>query len=139
MSYNGRQIYPPAARSKGIQRVRETAGLMLRICRHIFVSGKAVVLDSGFCVAKVITELKSKLIIISRYRGRSNPVVRHWEWAQCRHMRHRSLGHVLQKGDHESQQIAKYSIYNREERILDTLLSLFSLSCALKHYQRLYT
>ena len=31
--------------------------LMLRMCRPTFVSGKAVVLDSGFCVAKVITEL----------------------------------------------------------------------------------
>ena len=34
--------------------------LMLRMCRHIFVSGKAVVLDSGFCVAKVIIEIGSK-------------------------------------------------------------------------------
>ena len=35
--------------------------LMLRICRPIFGSGKAVVFDSGMCVAKVITELKSKI------------------------------------------------------------------------------
>ena len=33
---------------------------MLRMCRHIFVSGKAVVLDSGLCVAKFITELEAK-------------------------------------------------------------------------------
>ena len=33
---------------------------MLRICRPIFVSGKAVALDIVFCVAKVITELKAK-------------------------------------------------------------------------------
>ena len=34
--------------------------LMLRMCRPIFGSWKAVVSDSGFCVAKVITELESK-------------------------------------------------------------------------------
>ena len=33
---------------------------MLRMCRHIFVSGKAVVFDSGFCVDKGLTDLKSK-------------------------------------------------------------------------------
>ena len=34
--------------------------LMLRICRPIFGSGKAVVLDNGFCVPKSITYLKAK-------------------------------------------------------------------------------
>ena len=33
---------------------------MLRMCRPIFGSGKAIILDSGFCVAKGITELKAK-------------------------------------------------------------------------------
>ena len=33
---------------------------MLRMCRPIFGSGKAVVLDSGFCVTKVITELEAR-------------------------------------------------------------------------------
>ena len=33
---------------------------MLRMYRPIFVSGKAVVLYSGYSVAKYITELKSK-------------------------------------------------------------------------------
>ena len=33
---------------------------MLRMCRPIFGSGKAVLLDSGFCVAKGITELEAK-------------------------------------------------------------------------------
>ena len=80
-----------------------------------------------------------KLIILSRSRGRSDPVVRHWEQAQYRHMCHRLLGHVLQKGDRERQRIVKYSIYNREEQILDPLLLLFSLCRPLKHYQRLYT
>ena len=34
--------------------------LMLRMCRPIFTSVKAVVFDSGFCVDKVITDLKAK-------------------------------------------------------------------------------
>ena len=34
--------------------------LMLRMCRPTFGSGKSVVLDSGFYVAKGITEIKSK-------------------------------------------------------------------------------
>ena len=33
---------------------------MLRVCRPIFVSGKALILDSVFCVAIFITELKAK-------------------------------------------------------------------------------
>ena len=45
----------------------------------------------------------TKLLILSRSKGRSNPVVRHWERAHYRHIRHKSLGHVLQKGDCESQ------------------------------------
>ena len=36
--------------------------LLLRICRPIIVSGKDCVLESGFCVAKFITELKSKVV-----------------------------------------------------------------------------
>ena len=32
---------------------------MLSVCRPIFVLGEAVVLDSVFCVAKGITDLKS--------------------------------------------------------------------------------
>ena len=34
--------------------------LMLRICRPIFGSGKAVVLDSGFFVAKGSTEIEAR-------------------------------------------------------------------------------
>ena len=33
---------------------------MLRMCRPIFVSGKAVVLDSVLCVPKGITEIEAK-------------------------------------------------------------------------------
>ena len=34
--------------------------VILRMCIPIFRSGKSVVLESWFCVAKVITELKDK-------------------------------------------------------------------------------
>ena len=37
------------------------------------------------------------------YRGRLDPVIRHWERAQYRHMCHRSLGRILKNGDRESQ------------------------------------
>ena len=35
---------------------------MLRICKPIFVSGKAMVLDSGFFVVKIITDLEDKVM-----------------------------------------------------------------------------
>ena len=35
---------------------------MLRMCRIIFGSVKAVVLDSGFCDAKVITDIEAKIV-----------------------------------------------------------------------------
>ena len=38
------------------------ASLILMMCRPIFGSSKAVVLDSGFCAAKSITDLKSKCV-----------------------------------------------------------------------------
>ena len=34
--------------------------LMLRMCRPIFGSGKAVILEIGFCVAKGITYIEAK-------------------------------------------------------------------------------
>ena len=37
----------------------DTVSLMLRIYKPIFGTGKYVVLDSGFCVAKVINYLES--------------------------------------------------------------------------------
>ena len=39
--------------------------LMLRMCRPIFGSGKAVVLDRGFCVANDITEIKAKGVYVA--------------------------------------------------------------------------
>ena len=38
----------------------KTVSLMLRMCRPIFVSDKAIVLDNVFCVAKGITDIKAK-------------------------------------------------------------------------------
>ena len=35
------------------------------MCRPIFGSGKAVVLDSGFCVAKGITDLEDKGVYVA--------------------------------------------------------------------------
>ena len=35
---------------------------MLRMCKPIFGSGKAVVLDSGLCVAKGIIDIESKCV-----------------------------------------------------------------------------
>ena len=35
----------------------KTVGLMLRMCEPIFSTGMCVVLDSGFCVSKGITDL----------------------------------------------------------------------------------
>ena len=39
--------------------------LMLIMCRPIFGSGKDVLLDGGFCVAKVITELEDKGVYVA--------------------------------------------------------------------------
>ena len=40
----------------------KAVSLMLRMCKPIFGSRKAVVLDSGFCVAKGITDLEAKVV-----------------------------------------------------------------------------
>jgi hypothetical protein len=56
-----------------------TVGLMLRMCEPIYGTGKAVVLDSGFCVAKGIVALEAKgvyagaLIKKRRYWPKSVP------------------------------------------------------------------
>ena len=42
---------------KEYNELRKTVSLTLRMYRPIFGSGKAIVLESGFCVAKGITEL----------------------------------------------------------------------------------
>jgi hypothetical protein len=36
----------------------KTAGLLLRLCKSLFGTGKVVILDSGFCVLQAIIELK---------------------------------------------------------------------------------
>ena len=45
---------------KEYKKLGKTERLMSRRCRPIFGSGKAVVLDSGFIVAKGITQIKAK-------------------------------------------------------------------------------
>jgi hypothetical protein len=36
----------------------KTVGLLLRLCKHMYCTGKVVILDSGFCVLQGIIELK---------------------------------------------------------------------------------
>ena len=65
ISYSGRQRSPSTDWSKGIQQVRETVSLMLRMGGPIFGSGKAIVLYIVFCVAKGITYLKDKGVYVA--------------------------------------------------------------------------
>ena len=51
---------PPQLGPKEGAELGATVGLMLRMCQPIFGTGKAVVLDSGFCVAKGIVALEAK-------------------------------------------------------------------------------
>ena len=51
---------PQQLGKKEYNKSRKTVSLMLRMCRHIFGSGKAIALDSGFVFAKGIIELESK-------------------------------------------------------------------------------
>ena len=46
--------------TKQHQELGKTVGLMLRMCKPIFGSGKDVVFDSGFCVAKGFVELEDR-------------------------------------------------------------------------------
>ena len=43
----------------------KTGGLLLRLCKGIFSTGKVVILDSGFCVLQAIIELKKKGVFAS--------------------------------------------------------------------------
>ena len=57
---------------------------------------------SGFFKMTTIYEKNaahSKLIMLFSSRGRSDPVVTHWERAQYIHMCHRPIGPELQKRD----------------------------------------
>jgi len=51
-----RQIGPPEFENFG----GKTVGLLLRLTKVLWNTGKVVVLDSGFCVAKALTELAKK-------------------------------------------------------------------------------
>ena len=52
--------FPGSLCQKEYNKLGETVSLTLRICRPIFGSGKAVVLNSGFFVAKGITEIEAR-------------------------------------------------------------------------------
>ena len=49
---------------KEYKELGKKVSLMLRMCRHIFWSGKDFVLDRGFCVAKGIEEIKAKGVYV---------------------------------------------------------------------------
>ena len=50
---------------KQYENTGKTAGLLLRLCKGIFGTGKVVILDSGFCVLKAIIELKKMGVFAS--------------------------------------------------------------------------
>ena len=53
--------YRPSQRgAKQHQEIGNTVGLMLGMCKPIFGSGKSVVFESGFCVAKEIVGLEAR-------------------------------------------------------------------------------
>ena len=49
------EIPAPPTDSKG-----KTIGLLLRLCKNLYSTGKVVVLDSGFCVLDGLIELRKK-------------------------------------------------------------------------------
>lgn len=51
---------PPERPAEQFSELGKTVGLLLRMTRSIWGTGKALVLDSGFCVLKGIVELKKK-------------------------------------------------------------------------------
>ena len=77
---NVERKYRPSQRgAKQHQELGKTVGLMLRMCKPIFGSGKALVFDSVFFVAKGIVELEDRgvygvaLIKKRRYWPRNVP------------------------------------------------------------------
>ena len=54
------KYHPHKLVQKEYNELGKMVSLMLSMCRPIFGSSKAVVLDSVFCVAKFITEIKPK-------------------------------------------------------------------------------
>ena len=50
----------------------KTVGRVLRCCSSLFATGKAVIMDSGFCVLDVLPKLKEKgvyAIVMVKKRG----------------------------------------------------------------------
>ena len=56
---------PPQRPSKEHAAMGKTVSLLLRLTKTIWNTGKTVILDSGFCVAKGILELKNKGVFSS--------------------------------------------------------------------------
>ena len=54
--------HPQQFGQKEYNKLGKTVSLMLSMCKAIFGSGKDVVLDSGFCVAKLITDLEAEFL-----------------------------------------------------------------------------
>ena len=52
--------FPQQLGQKVYNELGKMVSLILRMCRPIFVSGMSVVLYSGFCVSKGITDLEAK-------------------------------------------------------------------------------
>ena len=50
--------HPKERKQKGDDKGGKTVGLLLRLCQHLYSSGKIVVLDSGFCVLRALIELR---------------------------------------------------------------------------------
>jgi hypothetical protein len=75
----------------------KTVGLLLRLSKPIWDSGKVVILDSGFCVLKGIVELKKRGVfasaLVKKRRFwpkyiRGNDIKRHFKekkWGQQKH------------------------------------------------------
>ncbi len=55
--------HPNKLASPGFDGLGKTVGLLLRMLKSIFHSGRYDVLDSGFCVLKAIVELKKKGVL----------------------------------------------------------------------------
>ncbi len=70
--------WPPQLGPKEFDDCEKTVGLMLRMSRILWNSGKIVTMDSGFCVSKGIIEMKEKGVFgqaLVKPRGKGWPVL----------------------------------------------------------------
>ena len=56
----GKDMPKEIKEARKVKRGEETIGLLLRLTRSLYSTGKVVVLDSGFCVLRGLTELRKK-------------------------------------------------------------------------------